>query len=79
MSDENISEEKMSQLFVVVETIEDGNIYVSAVPEMWIDGHILYWPPDETYRGKLVPRQSNWIPYMCKLIKGSICITQINS
>lgn len=46
MSDENVSDEKMSEMLAIVETIENGNIMVSASPEMWVDGHILYRPPE---------------------------------
>lgn len=76
MSDVNISDEKMSELFCVVETIENGKILCSAVPEIWVvDGHILYWPPGSANtmnRSQPIPPQSDWIPHMCKVLKKSI-------
>lgn len=73
-SDINISNEKMSELFCVSETIENGNIMVVASPEIWVKGHILFWPPgpEVPNRSHPVPPGSDWIPQMCKLLKGSI-------
>lgn len=72
MSDVNITDKELNELFAVVETIENGNILVSAVPEIWIDGHIIYWPPGLINRANPTPPQSDWIPHMCKVLKGSI-------
>lgn len=74
MSDVNIINEKMSKLFCVSETIENGNVLVTASPEIWIVGHILYWPPEGSLvnRSQLVPPKSDWIPHMCKVLKRSI-------
>lgn len=72
MSDVNISDEKMSELFSVNETIENGEMMVVACPEIWVDGHKLYWPPGVADRSKPVPPQSDWIPQMCRVLKGSI-------
>lgn len=72
MSDINISYQKLSELFCVCETIENGNILVTACPEIWVQDHILYWPPGEPNRAQPVPPQSDWVPHMCKVLKGSI-------
>lgn len=72
MSDQNISDDKMSELFCVSETIENGNLLVTAHPEIWIQDHILYWPPGVPNRSQPVPPESDWVPHMCKVLKGSI-------
>lgn len=71
-SDVNISKEEMSNLFCVCETIENGNIMVTACPEIWVDGHILYWPPGVVNRNQPVLPQSDWNPQMCKVLISSI-------
>lgn len=65
----------MSKLYCVTETVENGDLMVTAHPEMWVENQILLWPPDgDAIRSKLVPPKSDWIPYICKILKGSIGI-----
>ncbi len=73
-SDINISNEQMNELFCVSETIEDGNMMVVAGPEIWVEEHILYWPPGPGVpdRSQPVRPGPDWIPQMCKVLKGSI-------
>lgn len=71
----------MSELYCVSETIEDGLPMVTASPEIWVDGQILYWPPNgDVDRSKIVPPQPDWTPIVCRMLKRSIVklIFQLN-
>lgn len=72
MSDYKPLETVEKELFAVVETIENGEICSTAVPEIWIKGHYLYWPPGFANRRNPVPPESDWVPHMCRILKGSI-------
>lgn len=61
-----------SELYSVVETIENGSMLVTACRELWIKGQILYWPPGEVDRQSLIQPEPNWIPHMCRILASSI-------
>lgn len=68
----SLQPKELNELFCVNETIEYGNVMVTACPEIWVDGHILYWPPGEIDRSQPLPPQPDWIPTMCRVLKSSI-------
>lgn len=68
--------ETESELVCVSETIEDGKLLVTASPEIWANGNILFWPPRHVDRSVPTPPQSNWTPTMCKVLKSSIGKTE---
>lgn len=59
-------------MFSVAETIENGTLMVTSCRSIWIEENILYWPPGVVDIRKNVPRQPDWTPHMCKVLKENI-------
>lgn len=72
MSDNKSIDSVNSELYAVVETIENGNICVTVASKIWIIDHILYWPPGKVDLRNPTPPESDWVPHMCKVLRGSI-------
>jgi len=61
-------------MWSISETIEKGNVFVTASPSLWIDEHILYWPPpgEQIDRSTISTPGPDWIPHMCRVLKDKI-------
>ena len=62
--------------YAIVETIEEGNSYCSAVPETWIKDGILRWPLRgvDVMKGRklgIAPKE-NWRSVPCRIISKGI-------
>lgn len=69
-------------MYSVSETIENGKSLVTATPGIWINGHILLWPPPGQQVDRSIPTAPgpDWIPHMCRILKeniGKMIIVQI--
>lgn len=61
-----------SEDYSVTETIENDAVLVTAHPSIWVDGHILFWPPGDVDRSKIVQPGPNWKRYMCRVLRSNI-------
>lgn len=61
-------------MFSVAETIENGKLMVTACRSIWIEENVLYWPPGKGVVDirNIVPRQPDWTPNMCKILRENI-------
>lgn len=62
------------ETYSVSETIENGNLLVTAHPRIWIKNHALLWPPEDQKvdRSVVCEPGEDWIPHMCRILKDNI-------
>lgn len=64
--------------FKVVKTLENNNIYYSAVPMAWEKDNILYWPGDSKTKLEKIRSDVNslpnnsWKPHSCHVVAKNI-------
>lgn len=61
---------KRLKMFIIVETIEDGEVNLCVVPESWEENGILFWPPGRKGLNlrkddSILPDFNNWSNQKC--------------
>lgn len=63
-------------MWIVVETVEEENIMVSAVPTSWVNDGVVFWPvklaDQNNGRQHQIEPQKNWTRHACKVLSGNI-------